>query len=499
MKKIISSLLIISSIAAQAQYDYVGAISGLSTLQGTARFVGSGGIMGSVGPDISTLSTNPATIGMFSKTELSFTPSIQVNNTGTEYIQFNNGARSSVRYDDTKVNFVLNNLGIVVANRRDGGSLRASNFAIAFNRTANFNRRISFAAENGNFNFSEYNARLLTEALNSGGINGAGEREFTAYSTGVLHTINGNVVENYANGTVIQSGYKDIKGGINELSFAWAGSIQDKIYVGVSMGIPIMNLEFNTYFKEEDLGGSNTKVNGFYGKFISQQFNETISYTGAGVNLKIGGLVKLNKFARVSGFFHSPTYYNLTENYGLVYTANFTNSTNNTATRPASDFEYVMISPLKAGLGLSSLIGKYGFIGAEYEFNSMATTRIDFESDPTYNEALNNYFKTYLKGTHTLKIGGEFAYETLRLRLGYNYRTSLYESNIVVENANLATKTITAGIGYKGKRFALDFAFMNTQFSEFNSFYTDGAGLNYALKSNNVLNHFMTTFNFRFN
>jgi hypothetical protein len=285
MKKIISSLLIISSIAAQAQYDYVGAISGLSTLQGTARFVGSGGVMGSVGPDISTLSTNPATIGMFSKTELSFTPSIQVNNTGTEYIQFNNGARSSVRYDDTKVNFVLNNLGIVVANRRDGGSLRASNFAIAFNRTANFNRRISFAAENGNFNFSEYNARLLTEALNSGGINGAGEREFTAYSTGVLHTINGNVVENYANGTVIQSGYKDIKGGINELSFAWAGSIQDKIYVGVSMGIPIMNLEFNTYFKEEDLGGSNTKVNGFYGKFISQQFNETISYTGAGVNL----------------------------------------------------------------------------------------------------------------------------------------------------------------------------------------------------------------------
>ncbi len=436
---------------------------------------------------------------MFSKSELSFTPSIQINNTGTEYLQYNNGARSAVRFDDTKVNFVLNNLGIVIANRRDGASLRASNFAIAINRTANFNRRISFAAENGNYNFSEYNARLLTEALNSGGINTAGDREFAAYSTGVLHTINGSVVENYVNGTVIQSGYKDIKGGINELSFAWAGSIQDKYYIGVSMGIPIMNMEFNTYFREEDLGKSNTKANGFYGTFVSQRFNETAKFTGAGVNLKIGGLVKLNKFARVSGFFHSPTYYNLTENYGLEYKADFTNSTNNYGYRPPSDFEYIMISPLKAGLGLSSIIGKYGFIGGEYEFNSMATTRLDFDSDPTYSDALNNYFKTYLKGTHTIKVGGEFAHESFRLRLGYNYRTSLYESNVVVENANLATKTITAGIGYKGKRFALDFAFMNTQFSEFNSFYTDGAGLNYALKSNNVLNHFMTTFNFRFN
>lgn len=499
MKKVFSFILIISALSSKAQYDYVGAISGLSTLQGTARFVGSGGIMGSVGPDISTLSTNPATIGMFSKTELSFTPSVQVNNTGTEYIQYNNGARSSVLFDDTKVNFVVNNLGLVVANRRDGGSLRSSNFAIALNRTANFNRRISFAAENGNYNYSEYNSRLLTEALNSGGISTAGDREAAAYQTGVLHKINGNEVDNYANGTVIQSGYKDIKGGINELSFAWAGSIVDKYYIGISMGIPILNMDLNTYFREEDLGGSNNKVNGFYGKFISQQFTESISYKGAGVNLKIGGLIKLNKLARISGFFHSPTYYNLTENYGLVYTANFTNSTNNTATKPATDFDYIMISPLKAGFGLSSLIGKYGFIGAEYEFNSMATTRIDFKSDPTYNDALNSYFKTYLKGTHTIKIGGELAYESFRLRLGYNYRTSLYESNIVVENASLATKTATVGVGYKGKRFALDFAFMNTQFSEFNSFYTDGAGLNYAIKSNNVLNHFMTTFNFRFN
>lgn len=500
MKKIISSILIISSLAVEGQYDYVGAISGLNTLQGTARFVGSGGVMGSVGADISTLSTNPATIGMFSKTELSFTPSIQVNNTGNEYIQYNRGTRSSILFDDTKVNFVFNNLGIVVANRRDGGSLRASNFAIALNRIANFNRRISFAAENGNYNYSEYNARILSESLENGQIinDNLAPREKVAWGTGVLYKINGNRVEDFANGTVIQSGYKDIKGGINELSFAWAGSIHDKAYIGVSMGIPIFNMELNTYFKEEDLGGSNNKINGFYGKFISQQFNETAKFTGAGVNLKIGGLVKLNKFARVSGFFHSPTYYNLTENYTITHIANFTNSTNNSATIPGSDFEYNMISPLKAGFGLSSIISKYGFIGAEYEFNSMATTRVDFNSDPLYSDVINSYFKSYLKGTHTLKIGGEFAYENLRVRLGYNYRSSLYESNIVVEDADLATKTITAGIGYKGKRFGLDFAFMNTQFSEFNSFYTDGLGLNYALKSNNVLNHFMTTFNFRF-
>jgi hypothetical protein len=305
-------------------------------------------------------------------------------------------------------------------------------------------------------------------------------------------------MEDFANGNVMQSGFKDIKGGINELSFAWAGSIKDKGYVGVSLGIPILNMELNTFFREEAIGNTNNKVNGFYGNFLSHQFNETAKFSGAGVNLKIGGLVKLNKFARVSGFFHTPTFYNLTENYTITHIANFTNSSNNSATIPASDFEYVMISPLKAGVGLSSIIGKYGFVGVEYEYNSMATTRVDFKTDPLTTNYINNIFKTDLQGTHTLKVGGEFAYETLRLRLGYNHRTALYVSDAVVENASLETKTITAGIGYKGKRFALDFAFMNTQFSEFNSFYTDGAGLNYALKSNNVLNHFMTTFNFRF-
>jgi hypothetical protein len=501
MKKIISSIFLCTSLFLQAQYDYVGAISGLSTLQGTARFVGSGGIMGSVGPDISTLSTNPATIGMFSKTEFSFTPSLQVNNTGAEYIQYNNGARNAKLFDDTKVNFVLNNLGIVFATRRDRGSLKSSNFAIGLNRTANFNRRVSFGATNNNYNYSEYTARLLSEVLASNldiTLENVGYREYAAYGTGVLFAKNGNKMEDFANGNVMQSGFKDIKGGINELSFAWAGSIKDKGYVGVSLGIPILNMELNTFFREEAIGNTNNKVNGFYGNFLSHQFNETAKFSGAGVNLKIGGLVKLNKFARVSGFFHTPTFYNLTENYTITHIANFTNSSNNSATIPASDFEYVMISPLKAGVGLSSIIGKYGFVGVEYEYNSMATTRVDFKTDPLTTNYINNIFKTDLQGTHTLKVGGEFAYETLRLRLGYNHRTALYVSDAVVENASLETKTITAGIGYKGKRFALDFAFMNTQFSEFNSFYTDGAGLNYALKSNNVLNHFMTTFNFRF-
>ena len=41
---------------------------------GTARFIGAGGAFGAVGADFSALSTNPASIGLFKKTEISFTP-----------------------------------------------------------------------------------------------------------------------------------------------------------------------------------------------------------------------------------------------------------------------------------------------------------------------------------------------------------------------------------------------------------------------------------------
>lgn len=62
------------SAAAMAQDPYLNnsAIS-TSDIFGTSRFVSMGGAMGALGADISTISANPAGLGMLSKNEITFT------------------------------------------------------------------------------------------------------------------------------------------------------------------------------------------------------------------------------------------------------------------------------------------------------------------------------------------------------------------------------------------------------------------------------------------
>ena len=50
---------------------YIGAQLATEDLNGTARYVGMGGAMDALGADISTMSTNPAGIGLFRHTQVS--------------------------------------------------------------------------------------------------------------------------------------------------------------------------------------------------------------------------------------------------------------------------------------------------------------------------------------------------------------------------------------------------------------------------------------------
>ena len=75
MKKIVLAALALAAVLpATAQDTYESARLLGSDLNGTARYVGMGGAMEALGADISTISTNPAGLGLFrhSTASLSF-------------------------------------------------------------------------------------------------------------------------------------------------------------------------------------------------------------------------------------------------------------------------------------------------------------------------------------------------------------------------------------------------------------------------------------------
>src|SRR5688572_11795726 len=74
---------------------------------GTARYMSMGGAFGALGADASTLSTNPAGIAMYRKSELTFTPSFTNTSTESEYYGMN--------AQRDKFNMNINNFALVLS------------------------------------------------------------------------------------------------------------------------------------------------------------------------------------------------------------------------------------------------------------------------------------------------------------------------------------------------------------------------------------------------
>ena len=104
---------------------------------GTARTVGIGGGIGALGADFSAMSTNPAGLAAYRRSEFTLTPSLVFSNTKSELQGGNAGQQ-----EDNRTNFNFNNVGLVIARRPLSSAWKTANFAVGFNRLANFHENI---------------------------------------------------------------------------------------------------------------------------------------------------------------------------------------------------------------------------------------------------------------------------------------------------------------------------------------------------------------------
>jgi hypothetical protein len=99
--------LAISTITINAQNEIDALRYSTQNLSGTARYSAMGGAFGSLGGEFSALSSNPAGIGMYQFTELTFTPSFNLNSNKSYY---NNSNLSSYKSEIS-----IANLGLVLS------------------------------------------------------------------------------------------------------------------------------------------------------------------------------------------------------------------------------------------------------------------------------------------------------------------------------------------------------------------------------------------------
>ncbi|MBR3388897.1 MAG: hemin receptor, partial [Prevotella sp.] len=97
MKKyliIAASLMTVMPLAAQETYENAKIVTG--DLNGTARYVGMGGAMEALGADLSTISTNPAGIGLFRHSQANVSFGVVSQQDGKD---FADGNKTNMSFD----------------------------------------------------------------------------------------------------------------------------------------------------------------------------------------------------------------------------------------------------------------------------------------------------------------------------------------------------------------------------------------------------------------
>ncbi|MCD4735905.1 MAG: hypothetical protein K8R53_07660, partial [Bacteroidales bacterium] len=248
---ILLTTLIISSGYSQNEVDalrYSRTVFG-----GTARYMGMSGAFGSVGADFSILSTNPAGLGLFKKSEFSFTPAFYNGSTNSEFY--------GTSRNDSKNNFNMSNVGLVMVNNisEKGKGLRYWQFAFGLNRLQNYNNRMIIEGYNTDNSLVDSYVDLANGIPYfdiEDDLSGYYAYDLNmAWYTYLIDTIPGKVDEYFGAlqaGNILQR--KDITswGSMNEMVFSVGANISDRVYLGSTIGFPFIRyFEESTYIEED--------------------------------------------------------------------------------------------------------------------------------------------------------------------------------------------------------------------------------------------------------
>lgn len=469
------------SLTAAAQETYINAELATGDLNGTARYVGMGGAMDALGADLSTIGSNPAGIGLFR------------HSTATVSFGFVSQQDAKTFADANKTNMSFDQAGFVYSMRTNSRSF--INFAFNYHKSRNFNYILNVAgkvAAGASQNNVSYNKQQAAQANEWDFVfpdkDGYIVSDDRAYSNldelyyNALLAVPGSDPQDYKSFAAEQymmdrknSGY------IGSYDFNISGNINDRIYLGVTIGLH--DVHYKGYSEYAELFVPNEEV--VDGVLVE----DTREITGSGVDVKAGVIIRPIEESpfRIGLSVATPTWYDLTtRNYTAMAVDDKLNGNYSMDIKNSYDFK--LYTPWKFGLSLGHTIDRYLALGASYEYADYGSvdTRVidgydwDGYEDTSSDWDMNNHTSKTLKGVLTLKIGAELKPDNdLSVRLGFNYVSPMYNKNGMMDGTldsygvNYASSTdftnwkdtyrVTAGLGYRFDKLSVDLAYQYSQ------------------------------------
>ncbi len=426
---------------------------------GTARFMSMGGAYTAIGGDISSLSQNPAGLGVFRSSEFTITPQLFHITTRSNFFG---------SHQDNLYNFNLNQVGIVSNLVSNESGLISLNAGYSFNKTNNLNQSVRIQGLNPNSSMADYWAQKVNaENGNSGvsyqdllGVNGA-------YETFIIDTLYGTdrkygtVFSHYG---VNQSVYgQNVRRLINnegytaEHALSIGGNYANKIFFGITIGINKIN--YTGHYEHLETAQTTYPSN-----FKDFSYVDHYEHTGTGYSIKVGAIIKPIEAVRIGLAFHSPTWYKVNEYFFEDYNSKFEGFSDATFTSDPQRFEFALATPFRALAGVAVQIKKIGLLSADYEYVDYSTASFSETGDGFDYTEMNNEIKNNLKAANNIRLGGELRLNQLYLRTGYGYYGKAFQGGDT--NQNLDYRSLSFGVGFREQRVSIDFGFTNYKYDQ---------------------------------
>lgn len=426
---------------------------------GTARFMGTAGSASALGADFSTAYTNPAGMALFRKSELTFSPGFFSARTESTL-----DSENPITVAESANNFRLGNVGLVIVSQPRGSKWTTVNFSVGLNRTANFQQEFDFRGRTPGSILDRFTALG----------NGLTWNQLDDFEAGLAFDVeaiyNDPFGENngvYTNDLetfnpdhrVFKRQFVRQGGHINDLGISLAGNYDEKLQVGLTIGIPFYRFNYQkTYIESDDIG----EVPVFNGL----TYREFLRTSGTGFNAKFGMIFSPTNDFRVGASVHTPTFLRVTEDFSTEMSYTFTEQTTNTCEdrSPQGQFEYRLVTPWRFAASAGKIIGGRGFISADVEFIDYTNMAFDFRSDNLadidYQREQNDAIRDRLSSVVNFKLGGEWAEDIWRLRAG-----ALLDGTPFFGD-NRYNFGYSFGGGIRGDSFYLDVAYIQRRLNQ---------------------------------
>ena len=510
---------------------------------GTARAMAMAGAFTSLGADLSSMSINPAGLGMYRHGDISITPMMSFARSKGNAPEYGRNSRDR---------FSMANIGVVINAYEGSRSLISLNVGFGYNRIADFNYDYGFVRQNQAATIGDAYARQLkwdgvskNDFYTNGG---SGDwvwpndpqywNAMLAYRGFLIDQTdpddpgtwkptwvgNNAGVDHY---TMLRS-----KGSIGEYVLSVGANINNKIYIGASLGIQsVYQRKYIDYVEEYfyDAPSQNTPDFGNSGldyQLLRWKLNQSVIVDGTGVNFKAGIVYRPTANLRLGAAIHTPTYYSLDYSYRADIFSDIRNNADNkvatvgNATPRANNSggnSWDFTSPARLMFGASYTFGTFAIVSIDYERDWYNGIRV--KNVPQYNyfseEDYKAEFKHNFQGTYSIRAGVEVKpLPILALRVGGGYTDSmLKERDFYVNDAYTSMPTtyesyyFSAGAGVNlGRNTTLDLAYQyvtnkQTQYQLFFSRPENGGDMETwsGLYDTSLKRHYLAaTLSFRF-